>query len=98
VLLGTGFRVDISRYSFLPATLLEAIRTVDGYPLLRRGFESSVAGLHFLGAPAARSFGPLMRFVAGTDFAGPAVARVATGRAIAQGGAAMRPVSEPSPS
>jgi len=34
-----------------------------------------VAGLHFLGAPAAWSFGPLMRFVAGTEFASGAVVR-----------------------
>ena len=30
--------------------------------------ESSVPGLHFLGAPAAWSFGPTMRFVAGGWF------------------------------
>jgi hypothetical protein len=45
----------------------------DGYPVLNRGFESSVAGLHIVGAPAAESFGPLMRFVAGTSYAARAV-------------------------
>lgn len=69
VLLATGYRVDISRYEFLTKELLASIRRIDGYPQLNAEFECSVAGLHFLGAPAAWSFGPLMRFVAGTEFA-----------------------------
>jgi hypothetical protein len=69
VLLATGYRVDISRYAFLSPELLSCIECSHGYPLLDAGFESSVPGLHFLGAPAAWSFGPLMRFVAGTTFA-----------------------------
>jgi len=75
VLLATGYRVDISRYAFLTSELLASIRQVNGYPELDTGFESSVPGLHFLGAPAARSFGPLMRFVAGTEFASRALTR-----------------------
>jgi FAD-dependent urate hydroxylase len=75
VILATGYRVSIDLYSFLSAKLLAAIRRVDGYPELNAGFESSVPGLHFLGAPAAWSFGPLMRFVAGADFATRALAR-----------------------
>ncbi len=73
VLLATGYRVDISRYSFLAQDLLRSIRRIDGFPLLDAGFETSVPGLHFLGAPAAWSFGPLMRFVAGTSFASRAL-------------------------
>ena len=45
-----------------------------GYPLLTAGFESSVSGLCFAGAPAAKSFGPLMRFVAGTGYLAPRLA------------------------
>jgi cation diffusion facilitator CzcD-associated flavoprotein CzcO len=80
VLLGTGYRVDIARYSFLPPELVGAIRQVNGYPVLGRGFASSVPGLHFVGAPGAWSFGPLMRFVAGTPFAAAEVARFVTAR------------------
>ncbi len=69
VLLGTGYDVDISRYPFLPPELLADIRLLDGYPDLRAGFSSSVPGLHFIGATAARNFGPLLYFVAGTEFA-----------------------------
>jgi len=66
LLFGTGYRVDITRYPFLTAALTARIRRAGGYPLLGRGMESSVPGLHFLGAPAAWSFGPINRFVSGS--------------------------------
>lgn len=69
VLMGTGYDVDISRYSFLPKELVSEIQLFDGYPVLKAGLRSSVPGLHFIGATAARSFGPLLYFVAGTEFA-----------------------------
>jgi hypothetical protein len=69
VLLGTGYQVDVSRYDFLPADLTRDIEQFDGYPKLGSGFRCSVPGLHFIGATAARSFGPLLYFVAGTEFA-----------------------------
>src|SRR6266850_1815866 len=75
VLLGTGYRVNLSHYTFLAHELLTSIRQIDGYPRLDTAFQCSVPGLHFLGAPAAWSFGPLMRFVAGTEFAARALTR-----------------------
>jgi FAD-dependent urate hydroxylase len=69
VLLGTGYRTDIAKYNFISAGLGRRIQQFEGYPKLGRGFCCSVPGLHFLGAPAARSFGPLLYFVAGTEFA-----------------------------
>ncbi len=80
VLLGTGFRVDVRRYPFLAAELLGDLELTGGYPVLRAGLESSVAGLHFVGAPAAHTFGPVMRFVVGSWFAAPAIARRAAAR------------------
>src|SRR5213082_680629 len=80
VLMATGYRVNISQYPFLPSSLLKTISMVDGYPTLNNRFESSVDGLHFLGAPAAWSFGPLMRFVAGADFASRNLTRGILGR------------------
>lgn len=68
VLLGTGYSVDIAKYEFLSRDLVSQVETFDGYPKLTPGFRTSVPGLHFIGATAARSFGPLMYFVAGTDF------------------------------
>jgi cation diffusion facilitator CzcD-associated flavoprotein CzcO len=69
VLLGTGYRVDISKYDFLPPELVRSIDGFNGYPCLRTGLETSVPGLHILGAPAAYTFGPLMQFVSGTHYA-----------------------------
>jgi len=85
VLLATGYRVDIARYPFLARELLQMVHRVLGYPQLDTGFQSSVPGLHFLGAPAAWSFGPLMRFVAGTEFASRTLTRGILGRAPANG-------------
>lgn len=70
VLLGTGYRVDVTRYGFLAPSLLVDLRLSGGFPQLGPGFESSVPGLHFLGAPASWSYGPLMNFVSGTRYAG----------------------------
>ena len=69
VLAATGFRVDIAKYQFLAEPLLRQIDVTNGYPRLNSGFETSVPGLHVVGAPGAWSFGPLMRFVSGTWFA-----------------------------
>jgi NADPH-dependent 2,4-dienoyl-CoA reductase/sulfur reductase-like enzyme len=75
LLLATGYQVDATRYPFLAPDLLRGLRQVGGYPVLSDGMESSVAGLHFLGAPAALSFGPLMRFVSGSHYAATRLAR-----------------------
>ena len=79
VMSATGYRIDISRYDFLPSELIAAIRCRQGYPELLAGMESSVPGLHFLGAPAALSLGPLMRFVSGTAYAAQALKRSVVG-------------------
>jgi hypothetical protein len=71
VLLGTGYRIDIAKPGILGPDLLRKIACRDGAPRLRAGFESSVPGLHFVGASAVASYGPLMRFIAGTAFAAP---------------------------
>jgi FAD-dependent urate hydroxylase len=75
VMLATGYQVNISRYQFLSQAVLKQLRLSDGYPELNAGFESSVPGLHFVGAPAAHSFGPLCRFVSGTPFTARSVTR-----------------------
>lgn len=74
ILLGTGYRLDVRAHPLLAPSLVEELRTRDGYPRLRAGFESSVPGLHFVGAMSAESFGPVMRFVSGTWFAAPELA------------------------
>ncbi len=75
LMFGTGYKVNVGRYPFLSDGLVGDLQVVDGYPVLGRGFESSVPGLHFLGAPAARSFGPIMRFVSGSWYGGTRLAQ-----------------------
>jgi len=77
LLLATGYRINVARYEFL-APLLSSLHLVDGYPLLDRGFGSSIPGLYFMGAPAAKAFGPVVRFVSGTDFAARSLVRSIT--------------------
>jgi FAD-dependent urate hydroxylase len=75
VVLGTGYRVNIARYNFLSSSTIQRLQIVDGFPRLGAAFESSIPGLHFLGAPAAWSYGPLMYFVSGTKYAAAALFR-----------------------
>jgi thioredoxin reductase len=75
VLLATGYDIDVRRSSILDPDLASAIDVDRGYPRLGPGMESSVPGLHFLGAPAMRSFGPVMRFVCGTWYSSRSLTR-----------------------
>jgi FAD-dependent urate hydroxylase len=93
LLFGTGYRVDITRYPFLPAELTARIRRAGGYPLLGRGMESSVPGLHFLGAPAAWTFGPIVRFVSGGWYTGRELVRTIAGQSRLNGAAGPAPAS-----
>jgi hypothetical protein len=74
-LLATGFRVDVCRYPFLAPALSKQLITAYGFPVLKRGLESSIPGLHFVGKPAAWSFGPLLGFVSGAEFASTELVR-----------------------
>jgi FAD-dependent urate hydroxylase len=75
VVLATGYRIDVSAEPVVGDSLRAGLALHDGNPVLRAGFESSIPGLHFVGAYSAWSFGPIMRFVAGTAFTGRAIAK-----------------------
>jgi FAD-dependent urate hydroxylase len=90
VIAGTGFRVDLSRLAYLPDELRARISAFSGYPILSRAAESTVPGLYFVGAPAAFSLGPSMRFIAGTHNIARQLVRSVASRATASKG---RPVS-----
>jgi cation diffusion facilitator CzcD-associated flavoprotein CzcO len=68
VIAGTGYEMDISRIPFISQGIIQELRLWDRSPRLSRHFESSVPGLYFVGPIAAPSFGPLVRFVAGSEF------------------------------
>ncbi len=82
VIAGTGYRVDVAAMDFLSPELRTELAVSRGTPRLGAGFRSSVPGLYFTGLPAAASYGPVMRFVCGTEFASPRLARhlAASGR------------------
>ena len=69
VIAATGFTVDLDRLRIIEAELRAEIRCVEQSPVLSENFESSVPGLYFVGPIAALSFGPLMRFAFGAQYA-----------------------------
>ena len=75
VIAATGYRVDISAMDFLGHELRTRLAVSRGAPKLGAGYVSSVPGLYFTGLPAAASYGPVMRFVCGTEFASPRLAK-----------------------
>jgi hypothetical protein len=75
VVMATGYKVDMTRHPLIGPQLAAELECFRGSPRLRRGLESSLPGLHFVGAMAAQSFGPLMRFVSGSTYAAPALAK-----------------------
>jgi thioredoxin reductase len=81
VLLGTGYRINVAKYDFFSHELAQSISRFEGYPRLREGFETSVPGLHILGAPAIWSFGALNQFVVGTHYASRSLLRCIAGKA-----------------
>ena len=81
VLAATGYRVDVARVDWLSEDLRGAIRQVPGTgsPQLDPWCRSSVPGLYFTGLASAPTLGPLMRFVAGTVYTAPRVAKAVVG-------------------
>ncbi|MBL6937640.1 MAG: NAD(P)-binding domain-containing protein [Alphaproteobacteria bacterium] len=74
VVAATGYKVDLRRLPFLDAALCGEIDHVENTPILNDNFEASVPGVYFLGLSAANSFGPLLRFMYGSEFAAPRLA------------------------
>ena len=66
VMAGTGFRIDVSRLSFLSEEIQAGLVTQVNYPVVNRAGESTVPGLYFAGAHTTVSLGPGVRFIAGT--------------------------------
>ncbi|MBY8340263.1 FAD-dependent oxidoreductase [Streptomyces spinosirectus] len=75
VVAATGYRVDLAAMDFLGHELRTRLAVSRGAPKLGAGYVSSVPGLYFTGLPAASSYGPVMRFVCGSEFASPRLAR-----------------------
>ena len=74
IILGTGYRVNVKNLPMLHSSLLSDLQTRQGVPVLSNRFESSMAGLYFVGFTSVSSCGPLYRFVIGTDATARSVA------------------------
>lgn len=68
VIASTGYRFNIQNLPFLDQSLKSRIKHEEQMPQLSLNFESSVPGLYFTGLASTNSFGPVMRFLAGTGF------------------------------
>jgi thioredoxin reductase len=80
VLSATGFRVNLANLGFMDPALMSQFRSIVGCPRLSGSFESSVPGIYFAGLAASSTFGPLMRFVCGAEFAAGKVTNSAAAR------------------
>ncbi|HEY8950175.1 MAG TPA: NAD(P)-binding domain-containing protein [Rhizomicrobium sp.] len=75
VVAATGFKADLSRVPFIAPSLLARIVTTGAAPKLSGSFETTLKGLHVIGPASANSFGPLMRFMTGAEYAAPVLAK-----------------------
>jgi len=80
VVAATGYKPDLKRLPFLDGALRDAVEQLEGTPVLSDNFESSLPDLYFLGIAAANSFGPLLRFMVGAEFAAPRLSAHLHGR------------------
>jgi cation diffusion facilitator CzcD-associated flavoprotein CzcO len=75
IIAATGYKVNLERLTFLSPEIRSKLKTVESSPVLSATFESSMPGLYFVGVTAANSFGPVMRFAFGAEFAAYTVTR-----------------------
>ncbi len=84
VIAATGYRPDLQRLTFIDDELRARLLTVDGTTAVDAGYQTSIDGLYVIGPAVAPVFGPVMRFVYGSDHA----ARTVTRRLAATAGSA----------
>jgi hypothetical protein len=82
VIAATGYKLDLHKLGFLEPQLASQLRSVDGAPVLKSNFESSIPGLYFIGAMGAPSFGPVLRFAFGAGFTSRRLSQVLARRAV----------------
>jgi cation diffusion facilitator CzcD-associated flavoprotein CzcO len=75
VIAATGFRIDLDRIDYLDPVLSASIEREGSAPRLDRHYQTSVPGLHIVGAASAPTFGPVMRFMFGAKHVAPTLAR-----------------------
>jgi thioredoxin reductase len=81
VIAATGYRPDLRRLAFLSDQLRPELRTLADSAVVDGNYQSSVPGMYFIGPAVAPTFGPVMRFVYGSDHAARTVAHQLAGSA-----------------
>jgi len=84
VIAATGYRIAEGSFAFLSPDIRDSLARVNHWPRLGTGYQSSIPGIYFVGFPSAASYGPLMRFVCGSEYASPRVAQSIHDRAHAR--------------
>jgi thioredoxin reductase len=69
IIAATGYLPSLSSLTILDKELRDRLQIEAQGPVLSRVFEASTAGLYFIGVASANSFGPVMRFVRGAEYA-----------------------------
>jgi hypothetical protein len=68
VIAATGYRFNTQSLPFLSDEMKTELRSEQQSPILSPNFESSITGVYFTGLSSAISFGPVMRFLAGSSY------------------------------
>jgi len=68
IIAATGYRVDVRRLTFLSEMIRSGLQSLEYAPVLSKDFQSSVAGLYFVGLASAHYLGPVMRFMFGAGY------------------------------
>lgn len=68
VIASTGYRTDLSRLHFLSDDIRNRIRRPECAMHVGRDFQTDLKGLYAIGPMAMENFGPLLRFMAGSQF------------------------------
>ena len=75
VIAATGYRPDLRRLGFVADSLRAGVQTVANTAAVDSGYQTSVPGLYMIGPAVAPVFGPVMRFVYGSEHAASTVSR-----------------------
>lgn len=94
VIAATGYRPDLERLDFIAEPLRARVVREFQTPVLSSSFETSEWGLFVVGPAAALSFGPLMRFVFGAEFAAKRVAGALARRKRGVAAISLRPAAQ----
>ena len=92
VIAATGYRVDIRRLDFLSDDLQNEIAGQANDTDVSANFETNAQGLYAVGMTAMKNFGPVLRFMVGTEFTAPHLAKHLS-RRTAVGGAEVSLIS-----